>query len=706
MDAMSNHPISQRIQTALELRAMNQAELAGKVGASSPAVSAWVSGKKRPTAENVTAIAAALGVTPAWLQFGTGPGPSPDEAGERADYQSDLRWYWQPTPPDQQRVLGDAAGHAFELRPKTIARETGQNILDERLEGEQTVEAEYTVIELEDGDADAFLSALAFHSELCPHLEACAADQKRKHAAVISSGLKQLEATGRLRLLRIADYNAHGLTGPEFDSGRFMAVCRNTLDSHKSENAGGSYGLGKATMWTSSWMGTVITNSSLSVPEGDIRENRLFVRTELPWHELERHGNVRRFNGPGWFGRWSEEAGCTISYHGNATLASDLYVERTDGRPGTTFLVVGAYDPSGEHDDMEAMANSLRQHLAENFWAAMVPRGTRPPRLKIAVRTQRGRAQVSEQVVDPSDYVKPMVETLRKYYDDELVDELHEPGEVIRVPVELSVPARFEPDPHDAVEHEAVLLVAYTEEPPDSAVVNRVVYLRGNNMTIRDQRMSALPLGARQFHAVLLAGEAAADTPEDRRAERFLRAAEPPAHNRWEGTSEVTTRYARGGVTRLTEFEHAIRHQIREAVRDRGHSGSEGPESLKELLRLASPPDNTKKPRIKKVEATFEPETGAWNVTGSVSVPAGDRWSFAPVVRFGTESGPAINVAWADLSATERCVKEGNRLISDARARTVRFEGVTDPGSYPVSAQRARVRVDLRDVRSFKEQAA
>ena len=84
-------------------------------------------------------------------------------------------------------------------------------------------------------------------------------------------------------MIRIADYGANGLTGREFDDGRFMAVCRNVLDSHKeSETAGGSYGLSKATMWANSWMGVVVTNSHLSEPEGDLLTDRLFVRAELP----------------------------------------------------------------------------------------------------------------------------------------------------------------------------------------------------------------------------------------------------------------------------------------------------------------------------------------------------------------------------------------------------------------------------------------
>jgi transcriptional regulator with XRE-family HTH domain len=694
--------IGNRIRLGLALRGISQASLAEAIGTSAPAVNAWVRSEtpKRPTAENVSAIAKALDVDEAWLQLGVGQAPARNAGEERAEYDERLSWYWQPPPPDEQRVMGNAAGHAFELNVRALVRETGQNILDELLDGEQTVEAEYSVIELEADEARRFLSALKYDAELRPHLEACAAEKARKQAAVIENGLKHLKEDGRLRLIRIADYGANGLTGPEFETGRFMAVCRNTLDSQKGAKAGGSYGLGKATMWDASWMGVVVTNSDLSVPEGDISENRLFVRAELPWH---RTGEAKAWNGPGWLGALDKDRECTVSYAGNATLARDLYVERPDDRPGTTFLIVGAYDPSGETEDLESVAESIRRQLEENFWAAMVSRGKKPSRLRASVKTWRGREEISSVTVNPADQLRPMVETLTSYYAGDLVEELADPGDVIAVPVSLEVPARGEPDPHEGFEHEATLLVAHTDEPADSGSVSRLVYLRGNNMTIRDFKLTALPLGAKQFNAVLLAGEAAGEKAENKRAEKFLRAAEPPAHNKWEGTSEVTTRYARGGGAAIRRFENRTKSAIRDAVRDRGGGGADGPESLKELLRLVTPSENPKKPRVKSVEAGLEPSTGTWKVEGTVSLPSGSAWSFRPVLKFGTESGPDIAVDWSELSAGSRCTLVEGRLVSSGKARTATFHAVSDPDKYPVSAGRARIRVDLRDVRSVKE---
>src|SRR5690606_24532332 len=110
--------------------------------------------------------------------------------------------------------------------------------------------------------------------DLVPHIEA-AGDPRQKVGRMLLDGLRDLRETGRLLLLRIDDYNATGLTGPEYDDGRFAAVVRRQLDSHKRGTAGGSFGLGKATIWGASRFGLVIMNSTLSEPHEGLRERRM-----------------------------------------------------------------------------------------------------------------------------------------------------------------------------------------------------------------------------------------------------------------------------------------------------------------------------------------------------------------------------------------------------------------------------------------------
>ena len=107
-----------------------------------------------------------------------------------------------------------------------------------------------------------------------------------------------MRETDSLLLLRVDDYNATGLTGPEYGDGRFAAVVRRQLDSHKeNRRAGGWYGLGKATLWATSRLGLVLINSTLSQSHEGRTERRLVGRLDLPWHEVDGTPYAGR---PGW----------------------------------------------------------------------------------------------------------------------------------------------------------------------------------------------------------------------------------------------------------------------------------------------------------------------------------------------------------------------------------------------------------------------
>jgi RNA polymerase primary sigma factor len=691
--------IEDRIKAAMEARGITQSALASEVGASRAAVSAWLSGDRTPSRENITALATALDVPEPWLLYGVGSEPfSRDKEADRAAYSRDLTWHWQRQQPEG-KTLGNAAGFAFEVDLRTLTRETAQNSLDELLPGEQTVDLEYTVIELAGADLASFLERLQFDS-MRKHLEASAAG-RQKAAAAIRAGLEALDSDNRLILIRVADYNANGLTGPEYEDGRFTAVLRDTLNSQKSEFAGGSYGLGKATMWVASSLGLVLANSDLSEPVEGERENRFFGRAELPWHET----GGESYAGPGWFGIPDEarERALTRSYFGNSTLAEDLYLDRPDERPGTSLLIVGAYDPSGEIEGIEGIGREIRRAVATSFWPAMVGVNGGPPRLRVTVRTQRGRTDLGQTIVDPAEYVEPLVQTLRRYRDGQVVDRLEDEDDVVVESAALSIPRREGDPEHDAVEQETVVLVAQApDDPEDESLLNKIVYFRGNQMVIREQRLPGIPFGARPFYAIVMAGEAAGDDAGARHAERFLRAAEPPAHDNWTGTPELTTQYARGARQRIVgDFPNAVHKAIKRQITLPMQYTSDGPDSLKELLRLVPPTsDPPRRPRVKLLEGQPNSD-GAWEVAVVVSLPARrTAWEFVPVLKFGTESGAAIPVRWDSLEDLSKCeIVDGKRIRVPAGTRTAEFRGVSDPDSHPVGASRSAVFVDFRAVR-------
>ncbi|MEI5032298.1 hypothetical protein RB201_03465 [Streptomyces sp. S1A(2023)] len=139
-----------------------------------------------------------------------------------------------------------------------------------------------------------FLAAIQW-DDLYKHYEAVIQGRDQKVTRSVRAGLRDLHERDRLVLLRVDDYNASGLTGDEYDDSRYAAVVRRTLDSHKSgATAGGSYGLGKATLWGASRLGMVLINSTLSEAYEGRTERRVVGRLELPWRRIgdERAGRT------------------------------------------------------------------------------------------------------------------------------------------------------------------------------------------------------------------------------------------------------------------------------------------------------------------------------------------------------------------------------------------------------------------------------
>jgi hypothetical protein len=204
--------------------------------------------------------------------------------------------------------------------------------------------------------------------------------------------------------------------------------------------------------------------------------------------------------------------------------------------------------------------------------------------------------------------------------------------------------------------------------------------------------------GARPFHAAVLCGEAAGTDSSDRAAERFLRAAEPPAHNDWTSTQELKVEYELGGKKALDEFKAEVMRAVKELVTPIREDLSEGPRALKELLKIAGdPPEPPKQPRIVDPIGSVD-RTGAWVVEATVRVKAapGKVWRGRPVAIFNAETGTGQLVKWSNLEAVKGCKIEGDYVVIPAMVREARFRGTTDPTDHPVPAADSTLSVDFR----------
>lgn len=694
----------------LKLTGKTQADLADELKLTRAAVSAWVTGRSVPRPTVMQEIARALGTDIGTVHTRT------------TDTQIGLpvTWYHRPGYRDGGRDGGNAAAFAFDADVQVLARETCQNSLDERLtENDRPVRVRYTLHELTGEMLDAFRKAILW-DELHPHyLAVSQSASHQKVGRVVDAGVRDMFEKGRLVLLRVDDYNASGLTGDDYEDGKFAAVVRRQLESLKSgRSAGGSYGLGKATLWATSALGMVLINSTLSVPHEGRTERRVIGRLELPWRSVD----GTPYAGPAWLGRPDPEtpgAEVVRSWWADEKTVERLHLTRDNDEPGTSFLIVGAHDVAsldqstfapdkvdeddGTDDgtrDIEAMHKRLVEALGRDFWAAMAAGGTRPPLLETSVRTLRnGEVVKEEEKVDPAKAQPSRTRALRAFYEGTTVDRLTEAGQVALRTVSFRLPVSGGRRGTLGT-HPAVLLVTTAEEK--DAVHNEVHSLRGNRMTIKKSRVAGLPTGVNPFQAVLLLGHAAGESvPFTEEAEDFLRAAEPPEHDNWGQTEELSLRWSHTAHRRIAQLTTEVNAAVKELVLRPRRSGDDGGVKLRKALtvpRKTAPGRNvaTVLPELDGLDAKIG-AAGEWQITAEVKLPRADELpAMTPVVLLDVRSGSRPRLDWAELVAVDGCEVEDGVLRFTPRARRATFRGFTDVSGHPVRTALTRLVLELR----------
>ncbi|MGX9918990.1 transcriptional regulator [Streptomyces sp. NPDC002248] len=684
-------------------RSVDEDWLARRLTVTRPLVEAWLRGDSEPSPEEKARAREALG------------GPEQGESDSEAELE--VVWYHRPGYDDGGREFGNAAAFAFEADLEVLAREATQNSLDERIrDNDRPVRVRYTLHELT-GDAVARFRSAMHWPQLRPHYEAAAA-QDQKVGRVIGAGLREMYERDRLVLLRVDDYNAHGLTGDDYGDGRFAAVVRRQLDSRKTDtSAGGSYGLGKATLWATSQLGLVLINSTLTEPHEGRTQRRLIGRLDLPWREVE----GKTFAGPAWLGRpdpAAENKEVVRSWWADEQTVEELHLHREDDEPGTSFLIVGAHDVASlagagldgdgvagdDEDSLERMHQRLVRALGRNFWAAMTAGGERPPLLRASVRTLRnGVEYIEEERVEPEVHQPARTRALTAFLSGTTVERLTESGQVALVRVPLKVPER-EAVAGTAGVHNAALLV--TEATDADGKINQVTAMRGNRMTVKTSWVPGLPLGTNPFQAVLLTGMAAGeDAPFAAEAEEFLRASEPPEHNKWGQTEELRMRYSPSAHRRIAQLTTETNKAVHALVAVAKAKKSEGPSRASKRLKIsgraararvqgATPP-----PKLDDLDAAID-DSGAWRITAEVKVPSGGTIRrMSPVAKLEVRSGPKPVVKWAELAAVSGCEVIDDVLHFTTGNRRAVFRGVTDVSTHPVRAGLSGLVVELHESR-------
>lgn len=609
-----------------------------------------------------------------------------------------LIWGWDSAPPTQGDY-GNSNSWAIRAGLEALPREAGQNSVDARIDGD--AELRFTIIRLVGDSKAAFEERLRWDGALSTHLGAMASGGQVVSDRIAAALHHHAEAE-ELLLLRVADYGCRGLTGPELcadgvpetDYGNFIKLCRLDLFSGKERAAGGSFGLGKAVYWRYSRSQTVLFNSNPS--DDPAVTNRLFGVNQGTVHSVDR----KRYRGKGWFGRPSAE-GHIESVPADPATAQALHIDRADDRTGTSALVVGFHDPDDPSRDIEGLRSAIELGIEENFWP-LISRG----RMKFTVETvDHGSGSTSRTDVDPSGRFAELTHALQRFDSGTLDDRLEKVGDVVARDISIHVPKRRSAPEHEAFAHRARLVVTVSDDEADS-LENKICLFRGAEMlveTIADE------IPDTTFHAFLAAGLAVAPdepTEELRRADEFLRLAEPPSHDHWipsssSGGHSLGPNYVPPYLPGL----RAIRTQVRDALREifgvTPKPDDRPPLAIARHLNILGAGQGGAEGRIKKPVATLTQweidANGAWSVELSVEMKAREEgWMFRPELVFVGADARMQPVDWAEIEVLDGCRLEGPDAVVEGKPRgrsRCRLRGITDPASHPIPASLSAIDV-------------
>lgn len=625
---------------------------------------------------------------------------------------SDIDWRWLTQNPEYESG-GNAAQLTVNDGPDALVRESVQNSSDAALD-DMTPRIVFSFIELTGQHRADFLNALRWPA-VRGHLEAMRDATGATLGRAIGPGLEAIDAGGPLRLLRIADYGCHGLTGREFgptqagEQANFVNLCRRDLFSEKDEGKGGSWGLGKSVYWHFSSISMALFHSvpSQRCVEAQGRRSRLFGVVHGSAHAL----GGERYLGRAYLGVQSD--GEHVSVWDDHDAAVALRLTREDDSPGTSILVVGFHDPSGGETDVGELISSVQSSFRRSFWPAMARETA-----EFMVEYIEDDKLPESHSLDATDTYPELSLATQSFYAGGVSDSLREPYDFVIRDIDIEVPARKAPGSgHQAFVHTAKLVVVKSDDQKDD-LENQVCLVRKPGMVVEAIQKSYPGV---TYHAVLLAGEAAwragATVPEeDRLADMFLRAAEPPSHDRWipransKSPTQLSSSYIAPWVANLQEIQRRVNAELDELFASLSPStDGKRPAGILDRLKFLRKGEGGQvarkaMPRVLEVTGTLDATSGAWDVTARVRVhnrPLG--WSFSPAIVFLGDDGTAVPVEWRGSPTLSRVQWDDERRIvtipgKEEGQRTITISGSSDPSSHPIPGSEATVDLKLMRV--------
>ncbi|EJN57753.1 hypothetical protein HSB1_39010 [Halogranum salarium B-1] len=443
---------------------------------------------------------------------------------------------------------------ALDFDIPTLARESGQNILDANGVMDGPAKVVYQFLRLEGEKLETFKDAVDWGAYE-EHLERF---RDEDTSVRIDDFLDDLHEREKLDILVVEDRNTHGLYGGEIEDGTpYNALVRDSKITVKDDDtSGGSHGVGKFINYGLSMSSMVLFYSNLpeELLEQDLEAEdvetqvknspRLVGRGLLPDY---RRDDKRILAGEEiWFGTDdpSDQTERPVSMWGATAerTAERLGLARPDV-PGTSVAIVGFGQPNGEvPPDIDDAVETLKHAIAYHFWPAMEMGD-----LEVEIVGPDGDAEsvtVNRAMDEFAPEITPFVKIFRQYQSAD--DVLGEPGDVAKTTIDFD----FQPKGEDPIDGSVNLgvRVPTAADLEYTGVINHVAIFRGRGMVVDYLPKGSLASRGRDFHAILAAGKArswpdGSPSKVDEAVDKFLRAAEPAEHDEWDNHPKLQQNY-------------------------------------------------------------------------------------------------------------------------------------------------------------------
>jgi RNA polymerase primary sigma factor len=362
---------------------------------------------------------------------------------------------------------------------------------------------------------------------------------------------------------------------------------------------------------------------------------------------------------------------------------------------------VGFEEPGQETREVGEIIETIRNAALESFWPALARNY-----VGIQIRHEKNGELVSEINIDPASnkaYAE-LTALLQDYHAGKLEEKerLEQIGETSLVRVPIEVPKRLSDAAHPELTAHVDLLVKLIDERDELKPVSDNIYrFRRPGMIVRHSGGKSLSISARPYVAALLCGRASGDDENARKVEQFLRAAEPPEHDRWApDTRSIKDNYQSYGVkAKLKRFEDEVLSAVRKLVSLPEKKGGELPKELLKHLRFGESSGGGN-PRFLTSSINAAVSNGTWQFTVKCrrTRPDDEPWHVVVRLRYAVDGGSADDVRAITTIASDEAslaeIRKGDAYLEfPPEVQTAKITGGTSMDSLPAVGTRAAVQI-------------